>query len=217
MNYPPRYAASACLILICAVGGCATDRSSAAASKTYRTAAKGPGHDAERAKRLNAHALELMKQGKSDLAEKALKDALAADVSFGPAHNNLGKLYFDRGEFYLAAWEFQYASKVLPEQPEPHNNLGLVYEAAGKLDEALQAYHKALQLAPDDPQFIGNAARVRVRRGDRDAKLRDLLQRLITHDTRAHWVEWARETLTLLESQPPVERNVPAPAPEKPD
>ena len=42
-------------------------------------------------------------------AEKLLKQALTADIGYGPAHNNLGKVYYHRQNFYLAAWEFEYA------------------------------------------------------------------------------------------------------------
>jgi hypothetical protein len=31
----------------------------------------------------------------------------------GPAHNNLGIVYYRRKKYYLAAWEFQYAARLM--------------------------------------------------------------------------------------------------------
>ena len=53
-------------------------------------------------------------------AERAFQRALIADVSFGPAHNNLGLLHFYRGELYPAvtvepsAMGFDYDHEVTP-------------------------------------------------------------------------------------------------------
>ena len=115
----------------------------------------------------------------------------------GPAHNNLGKVYFRQGKMYLAAWEFQYAMKLMPNQPEPPNNLGLVFEAAGKLDDAAESYGKAVAREPDNIDALGNLARA-PRRGDKDAEVRDLLNELVLKDTRPEWVAWARDRLATL-------------------
>lgn len=96
----------------------------------------------------------------------------------------------------MAAWEFQYTIKLLPNQPEPYNNLGLVYEADGKLPEAADSYRKAMELAEEDPQYIVNLARVLLRQDQKTAEVRQLLQKLIEHDTRPQWVQWAREQLS---------------------
>ena len=123
-----------------------------------------------------------MDKGDYDAAEAALKAVLTADVMFGPAHNNLGKVYFHKGELYLAAREFDYAMKLMPNQPEPANNLGLVFETRGRLDDAVSAYGKAAALEPDNVQIMGNWARARVarvRRGERDPDLVALLNKLV--------------------------------------
>ena len=98
-------------------------------------------------------------------AEQCLHQSLLADVSFGPAHNTLGKLYFDQKKFYLAAWEFEYAMKTMPNRAEPVNNLGLVYEMVEQTDEAVVHYQKAVDLEPGNPQYVGNLIRARIRRG----------------------------------------------------
>jgi len=129
-----------------------------------------------------------MEEGDLDKAEQALKEALEADVMFGPAHNNLGKVYFTRKLFYKAAWEYQYAIKLMPHHPEPKYNLGLVYEAVGKIDEAVDLYSEARTLEPDNPILIGNVARARIKRGDKGQDMRELLTELLLKDTRPDWL-----------------------------
>jgi Tfp pilus assembly protein PilF len=164
----------------------------------YETVGQDPRRNTDLAKQKNILAIAQIDQDKYSDAEKLLKEALDADVTYGPAHNNLGKVYYQEHKFYLAAWEFQYASKLMPDVPEPRNNLGLVLESVGKLDEAVGCYDEALKIGPDNPQFLGNDARARYRRGDRDEHLRSMLQDLLMRDTRSDWSAWAKEQLALM-------------------
>jgi hypothetical protein len=59
-----------------------------------------------------------------------------------------------------------------------------------------------MRMAPDNAQFLGNLARARVRRGDRDAGVRDLLDKLILRETRPEWADWARAQLSALSARP---------------
>src|SRR4051812_43387731 len=120
----------------------------------------------------------------------------------GPPKNILAKFFFNIPRLYLAAWEFQYAMKLMPNQPEPLNNLGLVFESAGKLDEAADHYGKAVALEPDNIHAMGNLARARVRRGDHDPEVRALLTKLVLRETRPDWLTWERTTLARLEARP---------------
>jgi Tfp pilus assembly protein PilF len=147
-------------------------------------------------------ALRLIGQQKFAEAEPVLQIAIENDPSYGPAHNNLGLVYYQLGRLYDAAWEFQNAIKLLPNEPQPHNNLGLVLESALKLKEAEAAYTEAHRLAPQHPEYAGNLARVRIRLGERDEETRRLLQIVILTDTRPDWVDWAKSNLTRL--RPPI-------------
>ncbi len=169
----------------------------------YTTVGKDPRRDSDTAQRLTAQAAQLILDNRYDEAEKVLTKALEADVMYGPAHNDLGMVYFNQKKLYLAAWEFEYASKLMPNQPEPRNNLGLVFEAAGKIDDAVTAYGNALQIEPDNAQLIGNLARARIRRGDHDPEVRDLLQQLVMKDNRPDWLTWARDRLALMHFREP--------------
>jgi Flp pilus assembly protein TadD len=190
-----------------ALAGCASSSKSSAEraardKKEYETVASDPRRDSAAAERHNAEALRFLGKGDAARAEQELKAALASDVMYGPAHNNLGKIYFQQDKLYLAAWEFQYAAKLMPNVPEPKNNLGLVFESAGKLDEAVGSYGDAMRLEPDNVQFIGNLARARVRRGDRDDAVRQLLSQLVLRETRPEWAEWARQQLATAFAHP---------------
>ena len=192
------FAALTCALLL---AGCSAPAARPADGR-YETVAAAPNRNADLARQENARAVALMDKGDHAAAEAALKAALAADVMCGPAHNNLGKVYFRQGKLYLAAWEFQYAMKLMPNQPEPPNNLGLVFEAAGKLDDATESYGKAVAIEPDNIHALGNLARARVRRGDSDADLRALLEKLALRETRPDWLAWERGVLSRMQARP---------------
>lgn len=181
------------------VPGCASSAPKPA-NAGYQTVAKEPHQDAEFARQENARAVALMEKPDNAAAEVALKAALDADIMCGPAHNNLGKVYYRQGKLYLAAWEFQYAMKLMPNQSEPPNNLGLVFEAVGKFDEATDSYGKAVALAPESVEALGNLARVRIRRGDHQGDVVALLERLVLRDTRPTWLAWEKRTLARLQA-----------------
>ncbi|MEM1108929.1 MAG: tetratricopeptide repeat protein [Planctomycetota bacterium] len=153
------------------------------------------------AKTKHLAALEAIQLSDWDTAESLLREALTADVGFGPAHNNLGKVYFEQGKFYLAAWEFEYAIKLMPHHPEPRNNLALVLETVQRFDESIAQYEAALELQPDRPELLGNLARVKIRRGDSPQEIRQLLLDLILKDTRPDWRKWAEQELAKISIQ----------------
>ena len=185
-------------LLILTGSGCAPWRNGD--STNYQTIHAEPNRDTKRARDLNDRALKGMALGKMEKVESLLTEALVADVEFGPAHNNLGKLYFDQHKLYLAAWEFEFAAGLMPERAEPLNNLGMVYEAAGRLDQAVEAYERAHALAQQDAEVLGNLIRARMMRGDSGPEIDMLLQSLIFVDSRADWVHWAHERLAFSES-----------------
>lgn len=189
-----------CVMLLLVTVGCSSKKPPA--GPNYQTVGRDPRRDTETARAENARAVELMDKGEWSKAEDALKRALAADVMFGPAHNNLGKIYYRQNKLYLAAWEFEYAAKLMPHQAEPKNNIGLVYEAAGKWNEAVDHYDQALSIEPENPELIGNAARARIRRGDTGPEVRQLLQKLVMIDTRPQWVSWAKRRLVMIPESP---------------
>lgn len=161
----------------------------------YDTLPAEPNRNTERARHLQHQALLHLDAGELDAAEHLLKKALEADVTFGPAHNNLGTVYYQQGKLYLAAWEFEYAAKLMPYLAEPRNNLGMVYEAVGKLEEATASYQQATETEPNNPVLLGNYARALVKQGDKSEALRETLTKIVMTDDRPEWVDWARTQL----------------------
>ena len=102
--------------------GCATPRPSHHLVQAERRV------DSRLARELTEKGLVAFDTGDLAEAERLFREAVDVDVAFGPAHNNLGKVYFELEKMYLAAWEFEYAIKLMPHHPGPRNNLGLVLE-----------------------------------------------------------------------------------------
>ena len=169
----------------------------------YETIVVDPVKNSSEAQKLNAEGLRLLNKCCLEEAEAMFRNALTADVDFGPAHNNLGKLYFGKRKLYLAAWEFDHAIRLMPDRAEPINNLGLVYEAIRKYELATLQFLEAHQLAPSDPQYLGNLARARFASGDRTSEMRELLEYVVFLDTRKEWLCWAEELLATAKFDTP--------------
>ena len=179
------------------LGGCQSQRSDPG-EPSYRSPAERSFSVSQKARQHYQRGNQLLEAGNLKEAELAYRRALTADIGFGPAHNNLGKVYYLQQRYYEAAWEFEYAAKLMPHQPEPRNNLGMVFEAVGRLEQAIAEYDKALDIAPEYPEIVGNLARAKLRRGDKDQQVRLLLEDLIMKDTRQQWVDWARQKLATM-------------------
>ncbi|MDO5554801.1 MAG: tetratricopeptide repeat protein [Planctomycetia bacterium] len=172
----------------------------------YETIKANPKRDPHGAAVLNKQGIEALAKGKCEKAENLFKEALIKDVDFGPAHNNLGRLYFEQEKNYLAAWEFEYAAKVMPDRYEPRNNLGLVMERVGKIDQAIEAYEMANTLCPNNPEIVGNLARTHWCRDKTNPRTRELMEHVVFIDSRPCWVSWAKEQIACgkLNSAPGV-------------
>lgn len=178
--------------------GCANGPVDDASARSYRTVQATPGRDTEAARRANQKGLAHLERGDLEQAARAFHRALADDVEFGPAHNNLGKVYYRQEKWYEAAWEFEYARKLMPKASAPHNNLGLVLEQGDELDQAIERYQQAIQLDPHKIEYRANLARAMVRRGDRTKEVRRLLKQIIEQDSRSKWLTWARRQLAAM-------------------
>jgi len=187
----------AALSLALTLVGCARFRS--VEPVKYQTVSASGNHDTTTAKQKHASALVYLEKNLDfDRAEQLLQEALVADVTYGPAHNSLGTLYYLQKKPYLAAWEFEYAAKLMPDLAEPYNNLGLVYEQAGKYEDAITYYSMALSRAPNNPELTGNLVRTRMVSGDRSADLKQLLSDMALNHTRPNWQSWARDQVELV-------------------
>jgi Flp pilus assembly protein TadD len=146
------------------------------------------------AQELSSKAADLLESDPVE-AERLLRDALSADLFFGPAHNNLGVVFLKAGKLYEAAGEFEWARKLMPGHPDPRMNLALTLEQAGRTDEAIQTYKTALEVFPGHVPTEQALARLYLRSGNRSDSLTPLLERVALHGESPAWRTWARSHL----------------------
>lgn len=162
----------------------------ASATGPYSSAAE-TGRDTARAQVLSRQAADVLRDD-PDRAEALLREALSADLFFGPAHNNLGVVHLQAGRLYEAAGEFEWARKLMPGHPDPRMNLALTLERAGQVDEAIQAYETALEVYPGHVPTVQGLARLCVTSGRADPRLAGWLDAIAIRGETERWRAWAR-------------------------
>lgn len=125
-------------------------------------------------------------------AEHLLRQALAADLHYGPAHNNLGVLMLQHEQLYEAAHEFEWARKLMPGHPDPRMNLALTLERAGRFKNAAEEYRAALAVYPDHLPTVQALARLQVRHGLVNDETVGYLDAIALQSETQEWREWAR-------------------------
>lgn len=146
---------------------------------------------------LTEKAIELMASDPQQ-ARELLRQALAADLFHGPAHNNLGVLELSAGQLFEAANEFEWARKLMPGHPDPRMNLAITLERAGKVDEALCTYHSALEVYPNHLPTMQAMVRLQIRHNCTDDHTKRMLEQIALSGENAQWRRWAREQLIRL-------------------
>jgi Flp pilus assembly protein TadD len=149
-----------------------------------------------RAESLSHQATKLIRSDPAK-AETLLREALTADLYYGPAHNNLGVLHLKAGRLYEAAGEFEWARKLMPGSPDPRTNLAMTLEKAGKVEDALAAYGAALELQEEHLPAVQGLTRLQLRSGRADERMRDRLA-LIALRGDEQWQNWARSRLAAM-------------------
>ena len=147
-----------------------------------------------------------MDKGDYDAAEAAPKAALTVDVMFGPADNNLGKVYFHKGELYLAARRVRLRDEADAEPAGAGEQLGDGVRDArppGRRGQLLRQGRGPRAGQRADPGQRARACAMRVRRGEHDPDLVGLLNKLVA-ETRPDWLAWEQREL-LRRAQPPAE------------
>jgi hypothetical protein len=84
------------------------------------------------------------------------------------AHNKLGEVYKNWGEYELAIEEFKQASRGVS-FAEPHSNLGQIYRMQGRYDLAAEAFIRAIKIKPDFREAQNHLKYVHKRLGKYDA------------------------------------------------
>jgi Flp pilus assembly protein TadD len=143
------------------------------------------------ADRLSRQAADAIERGELDQAEELLRRALAHDLYWGPAHNNLGVVFLERRQLYEAANEFEWARKLMPSEPDPRVNLGLCLDRAGRIEDAMASFDAALQVSPEHLPAIEGAALLAVRSGREEPRLAAWLDAIAMRSDDG-WAAWAR-------------------------
>jgi Tfp pilus assembly protein PilF len=150
------------------------------------------------AERLTRQAVDLAKEDPAR-AEALLREALTADLFYGPAHNNLGVLYLGQDRLYEAANEFEWARKLMPGHPDPRLNLALTLERAGQFDKAIDTYQTALEVAPEHVPSQQALSRLLLYSNRDDEKLKGMLETIALRGESPAWREWAKDQLLRLD------------------
>ena len=82
------------------------------------------------------------------LAMQAYQSVLELEPNYGPAHINLGTLYYNQEEFAQAEQHYRAAIECDQRYALAWFDLGNVLDETGRLAEAIRAYETAIALAP---------------------------------------------------------------------
>ena len=175
------------LLALLALGACVSPDG---ASGPYQSQAEAPRNTAA-AERLTKQAADII-ESDPGRAEQLLREALAEDLFFGPAHNNLGVLFLERGDLYEAASEFEWARKLMPGHPDPRMNLALTLDRTGQSEEALAAYTATLEVYPGHIGAIQGLARLAVMEDREEPRLESWLKRITLEGDSEDWRTWAQ-------------------------
>ena len=175
-------------LLLIAATGCITARN----THTYQTVPVVAERSRQDAQGFNAEGLAYVAKGDHDRAERAFREALAADPGFAAAHNNLGlALLKTRSSPYEAAIQYALAGKLAPHAPEPRINLADLFERLGWDAEAVAEYERALAIDHNNSEAMGRLAYLYTRMGKEQAVVAPLLRVLAGNEGDEDWRRWA--------------------------
>jgi len=112
-----------------------------------------------KAKELNYKAVNLIKEGNLDMAERHLELALEYNKDYPEAYNNLGVIYMRQNKIDKAEKYFSLAINYNSDFAEAHNNLGYIYLINGDIKKAEQRLKCALNIDPSFENARFNLAR----------------------------------------------------------
>ncbi len=94
-------------------------------------------------------ALECLKAGNLDQAEKTYKEILRLQPDNVNALHFLGVTYYHHKEYDSAIMYIKKALQLKPDHVDAYNNLGIIFRDKGQLDDAESCFRKALQINPN--------------------------------------------------------------------
>lgn len=112
--------------------------------------------DSDRADIYFVFGLIAMENEESSRAISNFEKALEQNPRFAEAHNNLGLLYHDAGDFPGAAEQFQEAIADYPGFREAKLNLGIAYKQLGEFEKAEAQFNEVIEMASESADAYFN-------------------------------------------------------------
>ena len=106
----------------------------------------------------------LLEQSRPDLAERELRQGLAAEPNNPTSHALLALILAEGDRLTDATDEAQAAIRLAPDLPLAHMALSRVMHARGRLDEAEAAINEAIRLNPEQPDYLSRLAAIEFER-----------------------------------------------------
>jgi tetratricopeptide (TPR) repeat protein len=104
----------------------------------------------------NRQAVYWFWQGRALSDEKKIEEAIEAyekaikiEPEYAEAHNDLGLIYEENGEYKRAVLSYKAAIRINPDYADAYNNLGLVYGKMDDYEREKEAYIETLRIVPD--------------------------------------------------------------------
>lgn len=111
-------------------------------------------------------------------AETLWRHTIAHNDRAWMAHNNLGVLLDERGDYAAAIDQFEKSVAIKPDHYDAMHNKGLSLQSLGRDDEAIAMFETVLAHRPNAARTLNALAHARMQRGETDAALA-LYQRVI--------------------------------------
>lgn len=97
---------------------------------------------------------------------KFFQDILKYEPDGARINNNLGNLYYDKGDEEKAEEYYWKSVSIEDNFPQPHFNLGSILQSRGDIRGAVVEFEKAIKIDPNFPYAYGNLAVIYAGQGD---------------------------------------------------
>ncbi|MBI4518622.1 MAG: tetratricopeptide repeat protein [Deltaproteobacteria bacterium] len=107
-------------------------------------------------------------------ARPLVLQALTLDPDSAPAHQAMGGLLYEEGNWDGALAEFREALRLQPRSAAAHGGLGNALQSKGALTDAIREYRRALALNPDSVLAHNNLGSALLAKGDAEGAARQM-------------------------------------------
>jgi tetratricopeptide (TPR) repeat protein len=134
-----------------------------------------------------------------DEAKDVLAEGLRRHPRWPAAHQLLGMVHADKGQFGAAIAQFRLVTTLVPQDPAGWANLGMMLKVEGRFDAALKAYDNAVALAPQNARYRVNRTVALLHAGRMQEAWRDFECRRALPEHNDDSVCWLKPQLDSLD------------------